>query len=253
MIGYYAPGDGIGHLTRAMAVQHTLNLPVITILSDSPHARDARITGNNPIHPLAAFNDYDRLYTDAFPAGINGELANYRGDTVHIARRLHWQRYKAKITASPQIKTVFFTEMVDESQSAWLKAKSESWQNLELTDPPAPDFLQPKLPDRFWLIVAGYPANDTQQLIFDAYLQKCSHVPLILASLTPDVYDTAPVDAIINVYPILPLFETAERIFVSCSQAAFRQTKPYRHKTHYRVFNPGYDNHHARLTMEIAL
>jgi len=45
VIVYYAIGGGLGHLVRARAVLHTLGVADAVLVTASPFAKDARVTG----------------------------------------------------------------------------------------------------------------------------------------------------------------------------------------------------------------
>lgn len=119
MILVYAPGGGLGHVTRARAAVHTLGFPEsdTCVMSPISHVRDRRIVGEMKSIRIPEELEHDRdglgrwvahvlnelrpttFVVDAFPAGILGELCGVRIPgtmrVIHLARRLRWSTYSA--------------------------------------------------------------------------------------------------------------------------------------------------------------
>jgi hypothetical protein len=160
MILYYAAGGGLGHLTRARALLHTLGLKDrVALLTASPFARDRRVVGDAEIIEipqtfngnLAAYQawlrerleDYQpaEIFLDSFPAGLVGEFCDFRfpeGTRLfHLARLLNWKSYARMLHgALPEFARTYVLEPLDAQHQAWLEDHSSEWLGLRLTDPP---------------------------------------------------------------------------------------------------------------------
>ena len=113
MILYYAMGGGLGHLTRALAVIHTLQMPDYKILTASPYAEKI-FDRSNLIHLPTSLEKHPKLlknrirdimqdlqpgsfFIDTFPMGIFGELMTVKFPAgtklIYISRILNFQKY----------------------------------------------------------------------------------------------------------------------------------------------------------------
>ncbi|MFL5958130.1 MAG: hypothetical protein ACJ756_11830, partial [Solirubrobacterales bacterium] len=129
MIVYYAIGGGLGHLVRARAVLHTLGASDAVLVTASPFANDARVTGEVPVVDVPPSLDGDRgglrrwfaglvaaerperVIVDAFPAGVVGELPELDVPVDHVARLLRWPKYARRLDRPlPRIETTFVLE-----------------------------------------------------------------------------------------------------------------------------------------------
>ncbi|MFZ2957507.1 MAG: hypothetical protein WA705_11500 [Candidatus Ozemobacteraceae bacterium] len=169
LIVYYALGGGLGHLTRAAAVLHTLaNEEPVTILTGSSFAADPRIVSSQHqivMVPSPALHDRQllrnflktlfynlrpsRILIDAFPAGVLGEfddsLVPEGCECHHFARLLQWSTYRNRVPGSlPLFHQTFILEDLDEDHLHELRTTSGNLISLDLVDPPAviPAFAQ---------------------------------------------------------------------------------------------------------------
>lgn len=170
MILWWAPGEGLGHLTRVRAAMHTLGLHgPAAVVTTSPQAGRVRFPDGVAVLEAPALLlrrgslAQQRwalagwlaeqiqalrpacLWADALPAGIRGELAEGEvgialGSTpcFHLARRLAWARYRPLIGAAPlRFQRVHLVEALDPAHRAWLEAHGDALSPLDLIDPPA--------------------------------------------------------------------------------------------------------------------
>ncbi len=160
MILYYAAGGGLGHLTRARAVIHTLGAESVALLTASAFAFDKRVVGEMPIIHIPQNFSADiggyrnwlgevfeeirptKIFLDTFPCGILGEFCEFDfpkgAELFHIARILRWAEYENVISGAPPVfQSTFLVEPLTEDQEYYLQAYSKSLNFLKLTDPPA--------------------------------------------------------------------------------------------------------------------
>jgi len=251
---YYALGGGLGHLVRARAFLHTLGLAQDAVLiTASPHARDARVTGDLEIlaapqsleHDAVAFRAWlvrelerlaaDCLCVDVFPAGILGELCDFPtglvGSWWHVARLLRWNEYATLIGgAAPRYERVFRVEKLADAQQQFLDQHSDRCEDLHLIDSAPVAACVEAQP--YWLVVHSGPAQEVADLI--AYAEEVRamegvEVPLLVATL--DAPARLPAGAhLLDVYPAAAYFAAAQRIFSAAGFNVMRQTTLFRDK-----------------------
>ncbi|AXV06937.1 hypothetical protein DVS28_a2255 [Euzebya pacifica] len=249
-VAIWCPGDGLGHLTRAVAASHTLGMAPagVTLLVDDPSAVDTRLSG---VHQLDVarlpLEGVEELWVDALPSG-RGELtmAALAGvPTVnHLARRLDWSRYQRLLPADPpRFDRVLVTEPLPDQQRAWLAARSRSVEDVELHDPPAPpppaDIVD--LVRGSWLVVHSGPPSEVEELVATA--RDTARV----------VRTTARVVVIgsggLDVLPAWPLLGLAARLFTGGGANTIRQVRLHAPGTPHTAvpFPRRHDDQTARL------
>lgn len=277
MILYYALGGGLGHLTRARAVIHTLGLSgPVTVITASPQALDPRVLGEwrvvrVPVELARDRPEYrrwlertvrepepSRIFIDAFPAGIQGELCAFpwppEAHRDHIARLLRWPRYAAELRGElPEFHRAFFVEPLTSAHLEVVDRHSERLESLRLSDPPSPASLTPATldvaPDRpFWLVVHAGSEEETQDLLSYARTIRDREAPrrrlLLVAPNRPRML-AADVE-FLDHFPARDLFPAAERIFTACGFNAMRQTEPFREKHRFLPFARRFDDQFRR-------
>ncbi|TDC44743.1 hypothetical protein E1281_32820 [Actinomadura sp. KC345] len=234
MILCYASGDGLGHLTRLRSALHTLRLDgPVTVVTGSPFAGDARVTGGWQVvrsAPGTAGPAPDEVIVDAFPAGLKGELTRGRippgARVTHLARLLRWDVYAPTLPADPpRFDRTFVLEPLASGHEAYLRGVSDELLPLALTDPPS----EPVDADG-WLIVHSGPEPETLELV--AYAHDLASVegvrpPMTLVSpQRPD--GLAPEVRHLDVYPACRPGPNVERIVTAAGFNAVRQFAPWR-------------------------
>jgi hypothetical protein len=201
LIAYYAIGGGLGHLTRARAFLHTMQLRA-TIVADSPFASDPRVIGDVPVVRTIPSGD---LILDTFPAGLFGEIEG--GVVDYVARYVRWERYTLP-PDPPRIRRAYVLEPLHPEQERYVRERAAEIVPLELSDPPA---LQdrPALPPRYALVVHSYAAEREELLAYarDVCREEGIDDPIV----APDVYPATLVAA------------NATRIFTGGGFNAMRQ------------------------------
>ena len=279
---YYAIGGGLGHLTRARAVLHTLGVDgPITLISASHFAHDARVHGTCDViapdptlaHNLPCYRTWLRyqldrlrpcaLYLDAFPAGILGEFCGFPLPDMpiyYLARRLRWPVYQRQFTTSPpKLKTTFVFEPLDPAHARFVKTQSSQVQPLELRDPPTPvpesvmqrlhHLKQEERP--LWLIVHAGNDDEISELL--SYAVEVSHreeqqpcfvliAPRCPPHLPPGVLH-------LDVYPAQPLFPLADRLITAGGFNAMRHAAPFADRHLAYPFPRRFDDQFARVAL----
>lgn len=252
MILYYAPGGGLGHLTRGRAVLEALGLASgAAFLTASPYADDARVTGGARVIrlPGAMTRDRDALRAwlarelaalaprvialDAFPAGVLGEwcgLAAPAGAELwHVARLLRWDAYRARMDGpAPRFARTFVLEPLARRHRRFLARHSATMERLVLPSPP-----RTVGEGGYWLVVHSGPARETAALARHADVLRRAEdpgAPLIVATRAFDdaVAAAAPGARHVDAYPASALFPGAARIVTAGGFNALRETRAYR-------------------------
>ncbi|WLQ12986.1 hypothetical protein O5O45_24975 [Hahella aquimaris] len=277
MIFFYALGGGLGHITRAQALIHTLGLddPVTLAMSSSWNQTEPPLSPQ--FHPLRApreiskdpagvrrwlsaalaQNSYRQIIIDAFPGGLLGELCDFSfpagAELIHCARLLHWDRYSALLSGSlPRYQQGFRLEPLRDDHMAALSACCARIDSLRLNDPPidpAPyssHAMSSEPP--LWLIVHAGSTEEILELTAlaqdSAAMEKVSPKLVLLSPQRPDALP-AEIDHRC-VYPATPWFAKAQRIFSACGFNTVRQLQPYRHKHRFLPFPRRFDDQFAR-------
>lgn len=270
MLLYYAMGGGLGHLTRARAFLHTTGLGSEAVLfTSSGFADDPRVTGGLRVVRVPAELDGDRaglrallertiadldaslFVVDAFPAGLLGELAEWKPPAGvalwHVARLLRWERYTADASPLlPRYATTWVVEELHDEHRRALEAASGEVRPLDLVDPPSPP--PGPLEQPYALVVHSGPDEETLELVSFARdllrAERCSPRLVLAAPVRPCGLpaDVAWVDA----FPATGLFASAAQIVGAAGFNAVRQTEPFRDKRFLLPFPRRFDDPFVR-------
>jgi hypothetical protein len=268
---YYALGGGLGHLTRARAVLHTLGIGAdVVVLASPPSTVDRRMTGGlRIVRPPAAlpgggrgYRDWlasrvdrwkpDAVIVDTFPAGLFGEIDDALVGGLplrHVARLLQWGRYLALTGGRlPRFEVTYRVEALDPSHAAALAARSTVVEELALRDPESSPPVAMDLPDRYWLVAHSGPLGEVAELV--AYARETRAVEgagAVIVVATPIELGPLPEGCLhVNVYPADRLFAGAERIVTAAGFNAMRQAAPWRAKHRFIPFPRRFDDQFTR-------
>lgn len=284
MILYYAMGGGLGHLTRARAVLHTLGIERdVVILTASHFASDKRVIGNlRVIYPplslardLAAFRlwfqhqldhlEPEEIYLDTFPAGILGELCDFpplEGIPIHyLARLLKWDEYSKLLQGDPPcFASTYLLEPLAEEHQAFIQQRSAQYSSLTLFDPPCElDQREQEITREFccedrplWLVVHSGSNEEISELVTYAEEMRCieeidAHIILIAPEAT---YELLANVRHIDLYPASSLFSIADRIISACGYNVMRQLASYRERHQFMPFVRRFDDQFTRASRE---
>jgi len=280
---YYANGSGLGHLTRTLAVIHTLHLnhePML-LLTASVHAETIPLPVNvelvnipshfaqnlgayqNWLCELIEYHQVNEVYLDAFPCGIIGEWNNFpdylKVDFYYVGRILNWQNYEqVGIQRPPKFKAAYMTENVDPKHKRFVQIHSQELLTLDLEYPPPTltqrekliiDTLFDTVEKPVWLIVHSEPQEEVKQLC--AYAIEISQIEgvdpfFVIISQTKPFKSITNNILWLNLYPASPLFEKAHRIFSACGFNMMQQTEAFKYKHMFLPFKRRYDNQFLR-------
>lgn len=272
MILYYALGGGVGQVTRALAVLHTLNIRdnvlIVTAVDstfvktvpdtvqfDNPPATvcgDARKLSAYLQHLINKLQPFE-IIVDSYPLGAWGELKNitYCGPITYLARLVKWSCYTRKAGNQFFIYTrTFVLEPLHEEHQFIVDRISETVLPLELNDPPLRKPLPP-IPDleHHWLILHSGPEEEVNDLInYAKQIRNIEHKQNPILLVTPSAINKWPVRQIthkrfFHAHRILPY---VDKIITACGYNTMRQTRQFRHKHHFFPFTRQYDDQYFR-------
>ncbi|MDX1903755.1 MAG: hypothetical protein SFU27_06305 [Thermonemataceae bacterium] len=270
MILYYAVGGGLGHLARASAVIHTLEIPKneIFVLTASPFAKI--YFEDLPILQLPAYlqkeaqfyeiwlhqqikkYQFSEIWVDSFPAGILGELrylAHSEVKWVYLARLLDWEAYRHLLYYIPDYQKVFLLEKLEEAHQNFVDSMPCTKEKLLLRYP-MPDFKQQLFTEKDWLIVHSEPQEEIEELL--AYAQDQAQMEkkdadFHIISPLPS-FDTTIYCQFHQIYPAYPYFEQAGKIFTAAGFNSMQQSIYCIEKHHYLPFRRRFDNQFFRAS-----
>jgi hypothetical protein len=264
MILYYAPGGGLGHLTRGRRVLETLGLTGdATFVTASRYADDARVTGGAPVLALparlegdvAAHRQWlreiavnaDRVIVDTFPAGIQGELSSPDAPLPRmdlVARSLRWDSYRGTVDAPlPHFDTVWTIEPLEPAHEAALRGRATKWVALELCVPSAPS----RPMSDYWLIVHSGPEDEVRELVgHAAELQRVEQSRQRVLVATRCTIDLPGGFELVDAYPVTQLLAGATRIISGAGYNVMLETSRWSSKHHAVPFPRPFDDQYAR-------
>ena len=279
MIFYYALGGGLGHVTRAQSLIHTLGLKSPVTLAMTSSWLDEPLPISDQFQQLQApkslSKDPQRLKTwlkdhfaqesyhliiiDAFPGGLLGELCNFtfpeEAQLFHCARRLKWSTYAEIINDHlPSYHRCFLLESIEDHHMQKLKTHCTQIDALHLIDPPSQTNLDEitikQSGEILWLIVHAGSSDEIIDLISfaqeSAMLEKISPRFVLISPQRP--HDLPDIIEYYRMYPALAWFEKADRIFSACGYNTVRQLYPYRAQHRFIPMPRRFDDQYARAT-----
>ncbi|MEM7659595.1 MAG: hypothetical protein AAF399_26000 [Bacteroidota bacterium] len=270
---YYAMGEGLGSLTRASAVKHSLGLEELRIVTAEAvaskvfHSQELLKVPPTQLDPRSYQKwlekrlkryEFDAVYLDTFPAGLMGELNAWLPqweDKLHyVARAMNMEAYASRLPETfPRLASTLILEELPPAQLAFIQAHSDEIRHLELGDPPVEiatsvQHLLGKLSAPIWLILHAGPAAEVDVLLQAArnLARQELATPSWLVCTQCD-YRTPYRDVhVIDLYPATALTEFAEKVFTGCGFNTMRQLIGLGDKHLYLPFERRYDNQVAR-------
>lgn len=268
---YYCLGGGFGHFTRFAAFCHTTSLQPELITANSEIAgcgllNDLKIHSpeNDDLKSKESFalwlekvicaSGAARIFIDAFPGGILGELAGLkvlqRCETVYLARILQWQKYLRRIDGElPEFNEVFLLENLKPEQMNYIESLKCRVSRLKLTDPPGPEISD--LPSGFWLIIHSECNDELLQLwkfaLETAEIEGCSPFFVVVSPHSrPDFLPKTVLH--LNLYPAYSLFSQAAKVFSAAGFNMVRQMSPFRGNHYLLPFARSLDDQFFRIS-----
>ena len=259
---FYALGGGLGHLTRSLAVVHTLGLkgsariatsltPELRRMVRELPAKVELTTVPSAIDPTdprqvrhwiegeIAASAPDHIFIDCFPAGILGELTTDFYPELPktlVTRRVSWSRYRIRcpdLERCPTFREILATEPLGGVQAEDLRALAPEPRLIDLIDEIQPSTRRRlrQLADELRLdrdtvlVVHSGPKSEVSQLLAVATTQASAER---IALLCPS--GSLPADLPANLqhrecYPVWPLFEQAGQVITAAGANSVRQLK----------------------------
>jgi hypothetical protein len=254
VIGYYALGGGLGHLTRARRVLCALDLDAVLITA-SPYADDPRVVGDSRVlrvprrlgHDRAAFRAwlsglrFDELIVDSFPGGILGELCGMALPPARVvARRLDWEAYAARLDgALPHYEVAYRLEPLSAAHERELAGCARRIEPLAL---PVCEPGPPLLDEPHWLVVHSGAGEELEVL-----MARAADAPRVVV-VSPRRPARLPANAVWrDVYPVAPHLPHAERIVSGAGFNLMAETAALRERHTAVPFPRALDDQYARL------
>lgn len=273
MILFYSVGGGLGHLTRFGSFVRTLGITEpVTIIASSPFSRDHRVVDEKHkvmIPPFKAARSKeslvewlqavidelkpDKIYIDAFPAGILGELNDVflptKTECFLLARIIKWDVYLERIpNFRGHFSRVFQLEDLPAEYLEFLAKYADDTEKMSL-DKPAEMVPEVQIEDGAWLIIHSGPDSELQAIIGKAHedYQNEQNKPEVLVVYPGKRPAFVPAEfRFVNLYPAYPLYSQAGRVYSAAGFNMVDQMKDYRSKHYVMPFERILDNQAER-------
>lgn len=263
MILYYALGGGLGHLTRGRRVLEALGLTSdAAIVTASPYASDARVTGGIPVINVPAELEHnvdehrawmrgldaERLLVDTFPGGMHGELCGLDMPMDLVARSLRWAEYRRAMPGElPSFDAAWLLEELEPEHDAFVRDNCRRSVPLDLSHP---DTGTTEAAAPYWLIVHSGPEEEVRELI--AYTSElranaASPAERTLVATRCDVPLPEGFEKV-DAYPAAALFARAERIVSAAGFNVMLETERWRDKHDVVPFARRFDDQYRRAS-----
>lgn len=280
MILYYAIGGGLGHLTRARAVLHTLGITGrVAVITASHLAEDPRINrgldiisvppelandGNayrTWLNTMLAELSPDEIYLDTFPAGILGEFCDLvlpgNARCHYISRLLRWDRYEQVLHGRPPcFQRAYLLEPIAPRHEEYIHDHSIETHDLRLIDPPVASTEELEYARRWmselerplWLVIHSGPESEVIELLdYADEMREMEQCAAQIVLVSPVASIALPSETIhLDIYPAEPLFPLADRMITGCGFNVMRQTEAYRDRHRFIPFPRRYDDQFLR-------
>ena len=255
---YFAPGSGLGHLTRAVALCLELRELGVEaeIATNSPFAqavsRLARLRVTRLLTHAWAL-DAPRLLAEraprvavaaTFPQGFRGEWRTRPGTPmVHVARRLRLESYDAAPDAWRGFALTLAIEPLAPAHDARLcgsLVRLPGWVRLGpgRIETPAPEPLERALDEGVSLVVHSGPAEEVERLIACAGGGGLAAITTAREASVP-AYDY---------FPAANLYSRARHIFTGAGYNSIADTRDARARHTALAFDRRFDDQQGRLS-----
>jgi hypothetical protein len=251
-----------------------MNEPV-TIVASSPFVRDNRVI--SPMHraiipPFSASKSQEtliawfqnlldetkpeKLYIDAFPGGILGELNRLvlppGCECYLLARIIKWPEYLDRIPDFRlHFRKVHILEKIDPHYQEFLQRHADEISFTRLGSLPSQK-APIEIPDNAWLVIHSGPDSELQALLArveqDMMLEKQQpEIVVIYPGRRPAFVRDEFVFA--GIYPAYSLFERAARVYSAAGFNMVHQMCSWRHKHYVMPFARLIDDQFARVSL----
>lgn len=221
---YFAPGSGLGHLNRALALCLELRSLGVTsrIVTNSPFAEGIAHAARFPITSIAsgrwaedapaylASVKPELAVFDTFPWGMRGEWLSTQVPSVYMARRLQWQAYLDAVGGAGRWDAFLRVIALEPLALEHEQALAATREVVRLPGPirlrpgsvntPVPTQLQRILDTgRAWLVIHGGVQREVDQLVAEARAHMPEGAPLAVVSPWDGAFDYYPATNIVAV------------------------------------------------------
>jgi len=277
MILYYAPGGGLGHISRALKLMQHWHIADYKIITSAPTATrfvdkkhiviipKEEINQAEIVNQLLATEPVTAFYIDTFPCGLKGELNNVAFPShieVHyVCRRLKWQEYEKHLVSDCHFTTTYLLEDPEPAHLSFIQKSSEYINRLKITLP-FPDKTDTSIKEQYhlplqqdiWLITHSDNAGELEALINyakDIAQIENSHPHLLVnTNIKGTHFD---VNQVIFHYPSYELFPFCQRIFSACGFNMMQETQASSQKHFFIPFERKFDDQFWRAQKRKAL
>ena len=263
---YFAPGSGLGHITRALALCLELrDLGIApSIVTNSPFAEPLARLARIPVTHIATAGwavDAPRLLAerapkaaviDTFPNGIRGEwTARPATSLVHIARRLRLDSYAPHADGGRAWRGFVLSiaiESLAPEHTALLQPPLVILPGLIRLRPlrietPVPQDLGNLVNHGAALIIHGGPLEEVEQLL--AFARETMHANTPLAAVTP--WRLSGDIPSFDYFPAANLIDRARHVFTGAGYNSVADTMHIRSRHTAIAFPRRFDDQAARL------
>jgi hypothetical protein len=273
----YAPGGGLGHFTRSLAISTALRFSNVTLLVSSiPESVSFQSDTDIQKIPQSAQNDIsefrvwftkvlltcnpDIILIDTFPAGIKGELNEVDLSTIHvvlIGRNLKIDVYKRNVEKiRNRINQIYLIEKVHDDYLDYLNNLCSDISGLNIDDPfdkieQDPVFITTinKCSGEKWLLVHSGTQDECEKLC--DYAQKIAQMHrvkpflFLCGNFRPSLECSMQIP--FNMYPVCQYYSLFDRVITGAGYNSVRQVKKYAHTYNLYPFERLYDDQYARI------
>ncbi|MCI4667739.1 MAG: hypothetical protein MRZ79_06225 [Bacteroidia bacterium] len=278
---YYAPGGGLGHLTRGWAFANQNNWNQDEVIFMSARADDLKFekvlqTGSNSYSfiniPSELHHKSDSLqnwlssqiidlgitevYLDTFPSGMIGEWNDFPDLPINfhlIARNIRLDRYRPFLGNHPTFEKIFEVDGLSSEYATYLNKLKSSIRPWELEYPelkPNPALLEQLLVGQEnWLIVHSGSADEVFALL-DMVIDDKAHAgieaEILIIHPNPGIIREVPV---VSFFPAYPIFPYVNRIYTAAGFNSMKQAGKFSKKHFALPFPRKYDDQFLRLKL----
>ncbi|MEM9857911.1 MAG: hypothetical protein AAF843_11160 [Bacteroidota bacterium] len=272
MIGFYAMGGGLGHLTRVQTFIRNKKFkgPIRVLTANKSafhffsaeevlmiHANDSTTPSElaQRISDLISKITFEHWYIDTFPCGILGELGNVpiQSTSKHLlARRMLWRNYYPLITHIETFTSTYTFEPLESDHQHFIKRNSKTLIKTSLDYTSDRKIIIPKKKSSasIWLIVHSTHQQELLLLIdhaMDIAMLEKKDPEFVVISDVNVLSTEASIRVLTNENP-LNWYPLADRIITAGGFNTWHQLKPWRAKHIALPFKRKFDDQFWRVT-----
>jgi len=266
MILYYAPGGGLGHISRAIKLMQQWRIEDYKIITSAHTATRFVDNKHLVIIPKEDINKVELLnkllstepvtsfYIDTFPCGLTGELNQVSFpshiDVNYVCRRLKWRAYEKHLISNCHFKTTYLLEDPEPEHLSFIQKSSEHIDRLKITLP-SHVRIETTIKEQYhlplhrdiWLISHSDNPAELEALISYAkdiaQIENCHPYLLVNTNIEGKHFN---VDQVIFHCPSYELFSFCQRIISACGFNMMQETQEHSIKHFFIPFERRFDD-----------